>query len=265
MATTPPMNRVIVDIDEAKCDGCGECVPSCAEGAIRIVNGKARLVGDELCDGLGACLGECPQGAIRVVEREAVPFDEAAVERHLEGGSRKGPVPAPVVAAPRPRLSLSVVQPAVEAQGGGCPGARSVDLGPARAVPGGAASATPSQLSHWPVQLGLVSPRAPWLAGADLLLAADCVPFAYADFHRDLLSGRRVLVGCPKLDDVQGYVGKLTEIFRASRPRSLTVARMEVPCCGGIVWAAREAVRLSGIPLAVSEVTVGVAGQRLSP
>ena len=258
------MNRVIVDIDEAKCDGCGECVPSCAEGAILMVNGKARLVGDELCDGLGACLGECPQGAIRVVEREAAPFDEAAVERHLEGVSRKGNHAAPVAAPSRPRLSLSVVQPAADAAGGGCPGARSVDLGPARAVPAGPAAPVQSQLSHWPVQLGLVSPQAPWLAGADLLLAADCVPFAYADFHRDLLSGRRVLVGCPKLDDVQGYVGKLTELFRAARPRSLTVARMEVPCCGGIVWAAREAVRLSGVPLPVSEVTVGVAGQRLS-
>ncbi len=258
------MNRVIVDIDETRCDGCGDCVPSCAEGAIRIVNGKARLVGDELCDGLGACLGECPQGAIRVVERDAAPFDEAAVERHLGGASRHGPVPAPAGAPPRPRLSLSVMQPAAEVQGGGCPGARSVDLGPARTPPAGPGPASPSQLSHWPVQLGLVSAQAPWLAGADLLLAADCVPFAYADFHRDLLAGRRVLVGCPKLDDVQGYVGRLTEIFRTSRPRSVTVARMEVPCCGGIVWAAREAVRLSGVPLPISEVTVGVAGQRLA-
>jgi hypothetical protein len=113
------------------------------------------------------------------------------------------------------------------------------------------------------VQLGLVSPRAPWLAGADLLLAADCVPFAYADFHRDLLAGRRVLVGCPKLDDVKAYVAKLAELFRESAPRSLTVARMEVPCCGGIAWAAQEAVRLSGVPLPVTEVTVSVSGERL--
>lgn len=214
-----------------------------------MVDGKARLVGDALCDGLGACLGECPQGAIRVLEREAAPFDEAAVHLHLE---------------PRPRISLLVVQPKVDPAGGGCPGARSVDLGPPRAAPAGPASPAASQLSHWPVQLGLVSPQAPWLRGADLLLAADCVPFAYPDFHRDLLSGRRVLVGCPKLDDVQGYANKLAEMFRASRPRSLTVARMEVPCCGGIVWAAREAVRLSGVELPVTEVTIGVAGQRLS-
>jgi NAD-dependent dihydropyrimidine dehydrogenase PreA subunit len=244
------MHRVVVEIDESRCDGCGECVPSCAEGAIQMVDGKARLVGDALCDGLGACLGECPQGAIRVIEREAAAFDEAAVKLHL-------------AAVPAPRRSLSVLQAAPDAAAGGCPGARSVERLPVRAAQPGSAAPAPSQLSHWPVQLGLVSPRAPWLAGADLLLAADCVPFAYADFHRDLLAGRRVLVGCPKLDDVQAYAEKLAELFRESRPRSLTVARMEVPCCGGIVWAAREAVCLSGVPLPVSEVTVAVSGERL--
>ena len=247
MSTTRPMHRVIVDIDETRCDGCGECVPSCAEGAIRMVNGKAKLVGDELCDGLGACLGECPRGAIRAVEREAAPFDEAAVARHRA-----------------PRRSLSVMQAVGDAPSGGCPGARSVDLGarPASAPERGPAGA--SQLSHWPVQLGLVAASAPWLAGADILLAADCVPFAYADFHRDLLAGRRVLVGCPKLDDLQACVVKLTEILRTARPRSVTVARMEVPCCGGIAWAAREAVRLSGIPTPAVDVTIGVAGTRLA-
>jgi hypothetical protein len=114
------------------------------------------------------------------------------------------------------------------------------------------------------VQLELVAPRAPWLAGADLLVAADCVPFAYADFHRDLLAGRRVLIGCPKLDDVQAYVGRLADLFRSARPRSVTVARMEVPCCGGIAWAAREAARLSGVAVPLSEVTIGVQGQRLA-
>jgi Pyruvate/2-oxoacid:ferredoxin oxidoreductase delta subunit len=242
------MQRVIVAIDEARCDGCGECVPSCAEGAIRIVDGKARLLGDELCDGLGACLGECPQGAIRVVEREAVAFDEEAVARHL---------------APPPRRSLSVVQAPPGAPSGGCPGARSVDLGTPPAARPGPGPAGASQLSHWPIQLGLVSPNASWLAGADLLLAADCVPFAYADFHRDLLAGRRVLVGCPKLDDLQASVGRLTELFRSARPRSVTVAKMEVPCCGGIAWAAREAVRLSGVDVPLLEVTIGVRGERL--
>ena len=225
------MQRVIVEIDEAKCDGCGECVPSCAEGAIRMVNGKAKLVGDELCDGLGACLGECPQGAIRVLEREAVAFDEAAVARHLSLA---------------PRRSLSVVQAAPETSSGGCPGSRSVDLGAPGAVPSGPGAAGASQLTHWPIQLGLVSPNAPWLAGADLLLAADCVPFAYADFHRDLLAGRRVLVGCPKLDDVEFYRGKLAELFRQNDIKSIEVVHMEVPCCFGLVKATEDAIHASG-------------------
>jgi len=255
------MQRVIVEIDEARCDGCGECVPSCAEGAIRMVNGKAKLVGDELCDGLGACLGECPQGAIRVLEREAAAFDEAAVARHLGLAAPLAHRPSP--ATPPPRRSLSVVQATPETSSGGCPGSRSVDLGAPGAVPSGPGPAGASQLTHWPIQLGLVSPNAPWLAGADVLLAADCVPFAYADFHRDLLAGRRVLVGCPKLDDVQAYVAKLVELFRSARPSSVTVAKMEVPCCGGIAWAAHEAVRLSGVDVPISEVTIGVRGQRL--
>ncbi len=266
------MNRVVVEIDEALCDGCGECVPACAEGAIQVVGGKARLVGDALCDGLGACLGECPQGALRVVEREAAPFDLEAVRRHLGRDPHErphatpatAPVAPPAASAPATRPSLRVVQAPAEPVGGGCPGARSVDLGPARSpAPGTSTGPGRSELTHWPVQLGLVSPQAPWLAGADLLLAADCVPFAYADFHRDLLAGRRVLVGCPKLDDVQGYAAKLADLVGRARPRSLTVARMEVPCCGGIAWAAREAVRLSGVPVPVVEVTIGVSGARL--
>jgi Fe-S-cluster-containing hydrogenase component 2 len=264
------MHRLIVDIDETKCDGCGECVPSCAEGAIRMVDGKARLVGDALCDGLGACLGECPRGAIRVVEREAEPFDEVAVARHLghpHATTPRAPRSAPVAVAAAPRRSLSVMQAPTDAPAGGCPGSRSLDLGAPGApvpAPGPGPAAGATRLTHWPVQLGLVSPSAPWLAGADILLCADCVPFAYPDFHRDLLAGRRVLVGCPKLDDVEAYVGKLTELFRIARPRSLTVARMEVPCCGGITAAAREAVRLSGVTVAIAEVNVGVRGQRLS-
>jgi NAD-dependent dihydropyrimidine dehydrogenase PreA subunit len=278
------MNRAIVEIDETRCDGCGECVPSCAEGAIQIVGGKARLVGEALCDGLGACLGECPQGAIRVLVREAAPFDEVAVSRHLaaigrqvpprtgehashalqgapEGAGARAPVrPAP---SPAPRRSLSVVQPAAQESAGGCPGSRTLDRGVRRPAAAGTSSPEESQLSHWPVQLGLVNPRAPWLAGADLLLAADCVPFAYAGFHRDLLAGRRVLVGCPKLDDLQAHAARLAELLAASRPRSLMVARMEVPCCGGISWAAREAVRISGVDVEVTEVTIATDGTRL--
>ncbi|HEU4384310.1 MAG TPA: ferredoxin [Anaeromyxobacteraceae bacterium] len=251
------MKRKIVEFDESKCDGCGDCIPSCAEGAIQLVNGKARLVGDVLCDGLGACLGECDKGAIRIVEREAEAFDEAAVERHL-GAARHPP---------------ALADPPATVPGGGCPGSRAIDLGappprrglavvglepePMRPAAGG------SRLSHWPVQLHLVSTRAPYFQGADLLLAADCVPFAYARFHDDLLAGRRVVVGCPKLDDNQAYLAKLTELFRVSDVRSVTVAKMEVPCCGGIAWAAREALARSGKSLPYREVTVGIRGELL--
>jgi Pyruvate/2-oxoacid:ferredoxin oxidoreductase delta subunit len=253
------MKRKIVEFDESKCDGCGDCIPSCAEGAIQLVDGKARLVGDRLCDGLGACLGDCEKGAIRVVEREAEAFDETAVERHL-ASSR-----------PAARPALAVVQAAPA--GGGCPGSRAVEIGqsaPRRglAVVGPAPEPLPpaaggSRLSQWPVQLHLVSTRAPWFQGADLLVAADCVPFAYARFHDDLLAGRRVVVGCPKLDDNQAYAGKLGEILRLSDVRSVTVAKMEVPCCGGIAWAARQALAQAGKAIPYREITVGVRGELL--
>lgn len=249
------MKRKIVEFDESRCDGCGDCIPSCAEGAIQLVDGKARLVGDRLCDGLGACLGECDKGAIRVVEREAEAFDEEAVERHLAGPRQAS------------RSKLSVAPPAA-----GCPGARAVDLGepPRRglrvvgpAPEPMAPAAGGSRLGQWPVQLHLVSTGAPYFRGADLLVAADCVPFAYARFHEDLLLGRRVVVGCPKLDDNQAYLAKLAELFRACDPKSVTVAKMEVPCCGGIAWAARQALAVAGKAIPYREVTVGIRGELL--
>jgi len=249
------MRRAIVEIDEGKCDGCGECIPSCAEGAIELVGGKARLVADALCDGLGACLGDCPRGAIQVREREAASFDEEAVALRRERGR-----PVPAASAPPRRPSLSVVQAAPAPAG--CPGSEGRLLPPPEGA--GPFSASSSRLSHWPVQLGLVDVRAPWLAGADLLIAADCVPFAYADFHRDFLAGRRVVVGCPKLDDLRAYVEKLGELFRVARPRSVAVVKMEVPCCGGIASAAREALRHSGHAAPYQESTIGLQGGRLS-
>jgi Pyruvate/2-oxoacid:ferredoxin oxidoreductase delta subunit len=249
------MLREIVEVDEALCDGCGDCVPSCAEGALQVVNGKVRLVGDVLCDGLGACLGECPKGALKVVRRDVAPFDEHAVEVHLRAAR-----------PPARRPSLAVMQAPAEAAGGGCPGSRSREIArPAPRAPAAAdGAATPSALAHWPVQIELVSPRAPWLAGADLLVAADCVPFAYADFHRDYLAGRKVLVGCPKLDDVSGWVERLAAVIREGAPRSVTVVRMEVPCCGGIARAVREAVAASGRAVPLAESTVSVDGCRLA-
>jgi len=264
------MLRKIVVIDEAKCDGCGECVTSCAEGAIALVAGKARLVGDVYCDGLGACLGECPQGAITVVEREAAPFDEAAVAALLSASGRPAPGPHPPHQGARPGADQRPGQEASHAAAhAGCPGSASREIrrpslavvrdapgpAPARAAPQGG-----STLSTWPIQLRLVPPTAPWLAGAELLVAADCVPFAYADFHAGLLAGRALVIACPKLDDQRANVEKLTAICARGDLKSITVVRMEVPCCGGIAMAVRQAVQQSGAPLEVRDVVIGIDG-----
>ena len=244
------MIRKIVTIDEQKCNGCGLCVPSCAEGAIAIVDGKARLAADNLCDGLGACLGECPQDAIRIVEREADEFDEHAVENHLATSHQ-----SPSAGTPHRAEAGS-------SSGSGCPGSRVVDFSAeTRTGPSGADDQRePSRLGQWPVQLHLVPVNAPFLQHADLLIAADCVPFAYAGFHRDFLAGKALVIACPKLDDTTAYLKKLTEIFRASTVKSITVVRMEVPCCGGIVQIAKQALAASGKEIPFSEVTVGIEG-----
>ncbi len=242
------MIRKIVQIDEERCNGCGLCVPACAEGAIAIVDGKARLAADNLCDGLGACLGDCPQGAIRIIEREADRFDEAAVEQHLkETGAEIVPAHA---------------HSGGPSHSGGCPGSRVISFAPPPPVetPEENEEREPSRLGQWPVQLHLVPVTAPYFQDADLLIAADCVPFAYAGFHRDFLAGKAVVIGCPKLDDNLFYLEKLTELFRSSTIRSVTVVRMEVPCCGGIVMAAKQALAASGKEIPFTEVIVGIKG-----
>ena len=243
------MIRKIVQIDTEKCNGCGECVPACAEGAIRIENGKAVLSADNLCDGLGACLGECPQDAIQVIEREADEFDEEAVAHHL--------------AQKLPQPTHASTQPAEQnPQHGGCPGSRAMTLSPPPSTTTPTdTSSQPSQLGQWPVQLHLVPTTAPYFQDADLLIAADCIPFAYADFHKDFLAGKALVIGCPKLDDNNFYLQKLTELFRVSSIKSITVMRMEVPCCGGIVMAARQALAASGKDIPFQEVTVGIRGE----
>ncbi|HEX9307374.1 MAG TPA: 4Fe-4S binding protein [Anaeromyxobacter sp.] len=260
------MLRKIVRIDEEKCDGCGECVPACAEGAIAVVGGKARLSADVLCDGLGACLGECPRGAITVIERDAAAFDEEAVKAHLlsmgeQVSSRHAPAPPPAPAA-RPRLTI-VSDPGSAPHGGGCPGSRPMTLprrpAPSQLAPGPGAGGE-SRLGQWPVQLHLVPVNAPYFQGADLLVAADCVPFAYARFHDELLAGRALVVGCPKLDDLSAYGEKLGRIFASNDLRSVTVVRMEVPCCGGISMAVRRSLEASGKTVPLREVVVGVDG-----
>ena len=248
------MLRKIVKIAPDKCDGCGLCVPSCAEGAIQIINGKAVLAADNLCDGLGACLGECPKDAISIEERDTDAFDEAAVEQHLAAQGK--PAPAHGAHAPAPS----------HGHGGGCPGSRMMSFNRPASAPAPAPADAPkgsrqSRLAQWPVQMQLVSPTAPYFQNADLLLTADCVPLAYAGYHEDFLAGKAVIMGCPKLDNNQFFTDKLTEILRVSDIKSVTVLRMEVPCCGGISWAAKEAIKNCGKVIPYAEVTIGIQGE----
>ncbi len=255
------VTRKIVRIDEDLCDGCGLCVPSCAEGAIQIVDGKARLVSEIYCDGLGACLGECPQGAITVEERPAEEFDAAAVEERLQGLGREG-------GAHRHEHAAETAPAANRGAGGhtfSCPGARTVDL--RKPPPEGCVEPETtfegklkSELSQWPVKLYLVNPNAPYFQDAELLVAADCAPIAYAAFHPDFLKGKAVVIGCPKFDDLDAFLDKLTAILKANDVKKVTVLHMEVPCCFSLVRVAQEAVARSGKRVPLEEATVGIRG-----
>jgi Pyruvate/2-oxoacid:ferredoxin oxidoreductase delta subunit len=253
-------SRQVVNIDEDKCNGCGLCVTACAEGAIQVIDGKARLVSETYCDGLGACLGHCPQDAITIETREAAEFDEAAVAAHLKAAA---PAVAPSRHAAHQGCPSAQLRGLPRGQAGhACPSARPVALPTATAPEETEATEARSELGHWPVQLSLVPASAPIFRDADLLVAADCVPFAYPDFHRKLLRGRSVVIGCPKLDDVQEYLDKLTEIVADNDVRSVTVAHMEVPCCFGLVRLVEAAVRASGKDLDVNDVTISLQGAR---
>ena len=235
--------RNIVFIDEDKCNGCSLCVSACAEGAIQLVDGKAKLVSDTYCDGLGACLGECPQDAITIEQREAVDFDEKAAKEHI---ARIREVKNP----------LEQIEKAC-----GCPGtnAKTIDRSTQnRHHP--ASESVLSALTNWPVQIHLVPTNAPYLQRADLIISADCAPFAFADFHTKLLPGKILLIGCPKLDDANVYVKKLAHIFANSGVNSITIIRMEVPCCGGLTQIIKQALAISGANIPVTEVTVGISG-----
>jgi NAD-dependent dihydropyrimidine dehydrogenase PreA subunit len=236
--------RKILQIDEEKCNGCGQCVPACAEGAIQVVDGKARLISERYCDGLGACLGECPQGAIRIIAREADEFDPEAVEKHLLDKEMQKEDSA---------IRMSA----------GCPSGREQTF---TASSGGNSSETshgriPSALSHWPVQIRLVPPTAPFLKGADLFIAADCTPIAYPGFHNDFLKGRVVMIGCPKFDDVHMYIQKLADIFKIANIRSVTVLVMEVPCCQGLLMIIDKALESAGKNIPVEEITISPTGK----
>ncbi|MFW6052715.1 MAG: ATP-binding protein [Desulfosalsimonas sp.] len=241
--------RKIIEIDEDLCDGCGQCVPACAEGAIQIIDGKARVVSENLCDGLGACLGECPTGALKIVEREAEEFDEEAVEKHLENQQKSetatsGQNSGLACGCPSEQVRIfSRPENNVRTQGKGKQQA--------------------SALSHWPVQIRLVPAKAKFLKEADLLVLADCVAVAYPGLHDDLLNGRAVMMGCPKFDDIDAYVAKFTDIFKQAGIRSVTTVIMEVPCCSGLPQLVDKAMAKAGVQIPHKVTVVSTQGKIL--
>jgi Fe-S-cluster-containing hydrogenase component 2 len=242
------IKRKIIEIDEVRCSGCGQCAAACAEGAIRIIEGKARLVSEAFCDGLGACLGQCPEGALFIRERETEEFDPEAVEAHLSTEGSAPPLEAPAMAC-------------------GCP-SQHIEVFPSALLAGNQARTraqeeTASALTHWPVQVRLIPPSAPFLKHADLLIAADCTPLAYAGFHRDLLPGKVVMLGCPKFDDVEEYLRKFTQIFKTAGIKSITVVDMEVPCCSKLPMIVRKAVALAGTTIPLEEIVISRRGSIL--
>lgn len=217
--------RKIVEIDESKCNGCGECIPNCMEGALQIIDGKARLLSDYFCDGLGACLGHCPMDAITVEEREAEEYSEKKVmEKKMMNG---------------------------------CPGSREQNIQRGEAMDSG------SELTQWPIQMHLVSPHAPFLNNSHLLIAASCSAFTLGGFHSQLLHGKKLIIACPKLDRTEGYLEKLVEIFKTNTIKSVTVAIMEVPCCGGLQRLVEEAIAQSGKNIPLITETISIQGEIL--
>ncbi|GAB6149652.1 MULTISPECIES: ATP-binding protein [Clostridium] len=238
------MIRKIISINEDKCNGCGICATACHEGAIEIINGKAKLIKDEYCDGLGDCLPGCPMDAITIIEREADEYNEEAVKERMKEREEKSneslPCGCPGTMAKKiVRKVIKKVKPEEK------------QISNKEVV---------SELSQWPIQLNLINPHSEFLSDADLLIAADCTAYSYANFHRDFIKGHITMIGCPKLDDVEYYKEKLTEILRYNNVKSVKVIRMTVPCCGGIVSAVKEAMLNSGVIVPYSEVIIDTDG-----
>lgn len=279
--------RKIIKIDEDKCNGCGLCIPNCPEGALQMIDGKARLISDLFCDGLGACIGYCPEGAITIEEREAEPYNEKKVienivrqgknviKAHLEHLRDHGEeeylkqaidfLKAKNIEIPLGDRDKHIMHAHISAMSD-CSGSRVMDFGKREGVttktdkiPKGV-----SQLRQWPIQIMLVPPHAPYLKDADLLIAADCAPFAYADFHSDLLKGKVLLVGCPKLDDAEFYKNKITQMLKNNNIKSITCVHMEVPCCFGLVNIVKSAISESGKDMSFEEVNISIRGEKLS-
>ena len=278
--------RKIIDIDEAKCTGCGQCIPNCPEGALQVIDGKARLISDLFCDGLGACVGRCPAGAMAVTEREAEPYDEAKVMvnivkagpntvaahlKHLKDHSACDYYNAALAYLKQHNVPLPSTGPHDHSTTGpqaplacGCPGSAVRELSPSStrsldpSIP-----RSLSALRNWPIQLTLIPPSAPYLKGADLLISADCVGSSHPSFHEDLVAGRVLIIACPKLDDAEAYQEKLTRMFTANAPKSVTVAHMTVPCCFGLVRLVQQAIADSGKTIPFAEVTIDVDGKKV--
>ncbi|MCM8761545.1 MAG: 4Fe-4S binding protein [Candidatus Omnitrophica bacterium] len=268
--------RKIIRIDENKCNGCGLCIPNCPEGALKIIDGKVRLISDLFCDGLGACIGHCPQGAITIEEREAELYDERKVMAniikqgpnvikehldHLRSHNEHGYLKEALAFLEEKGIEV----PAGKSTHGrhvGCPGSKIIDMRKDGYRGASVCVKLESQLSNWPVQIKLVPANAPYLRRAHLLIAADCVPFAYADFHEVLLKGKALLVGCPKLDDISCYAEKISAILRENYILSVTYAHMEVPCCSGLISVIEEAIAASGRNIPFKDVTISIRGEK---
>ncbi len=253
------IKRTIIRIDEERCDGCGLCIPACPEGALQIIDGKAKLVKESFCDGLGACLGDCPQDALTIEEIDVQEYDEEGVIAHIK---EESPELLPKHLAHLKQHADEL--PAHHSHAGitSCPSAQMLhweDKDEAVAEP----LKTSSELRQWPIQLHLVPSQAPYFQNADLVLVADCVPFAYPSFHADFLKGKAIVIGCPKLDDLDAYVNKLAQILKSSNIKSLKVMHMEVPCCYGMVHIAQQAIRKSGQDIPLESVLIGIKGELL--
>ncbi len=278
------VKRRIIRVDESRCDGCGLCVTGCHEGALQVIDGKARLVSDLLCDGLGACIGECPRGAIKIEERPAEPYDEFKVMdgmvkhgantikahlKHLADHGQKTFLEQALdylkehdIPDPREEEMLNEDRKRGGHEACGCPGGRTMDFrGPGGPEEGADVPAAKSQLRQWPVQLHLASPMAPYFQKADLVVAADCTAFAYGNFHNDFIKGKAIVIACPKLDEGQEiYAEKLQALMEDARVNTVTVVTMEVPCCGGLLAMVKRAAAASSRKVPVKHVVIGIQG-----
>jgi NAD-dependent dihydropyrimidine dehydrogenase PreA subunit len=268
------MLRKIIEINEEKCNGCGQCIPGCPEGALQVIDGKARLVSDLFCDGLGACIGNCPQGAMKVEEREAEPYDEFKVMDNVVKGGMN------VIKAHLKHLhehgEMNLLSQAIdyltqhemqvpefkEKPAGGCPGNMAKTIDRSQKKETNENVNLQSELVNWPIQLQLLNPNASYLKNAELLISADCVPFAYANFHKKFLKKKVLVMFCPKLDKtLDNYVNKLEDIFRNQDIKSVTIVHMEVPCCSGVEMVVQEALRRSEKNVIIKDYTVSILGE----